>query len=88
MISLTVLFGDRERKSSPIEIAQRAREVVDAALAPTAIPGLRERAQGPYWLSVAMQMNCADEIDSERLLRAISSTCPRRNVSIMGVRRV
>lgn len=84
-MGLTILFGDRDRKSTVEEIARRAREVVDSVL------GQHGRgsapAERPVWHSVAMQIECGEEAEYARLLSAIESNCAQRQVAIMGVHR-
>ncbi len=86
-MGLTILFGDRERKSTVDEIARRAREVVDGVL------GLQRRTDQadaviarPVWHSVAMQIECREAGEYTRLLSAIEKNCAQRKVAVMGVR--
>jgi len=79
-MGLTILFGDRERKSSVDEIVRRARDVVDRAL------GASDPAQMPVWHSVAMQIECREQAEYARLLRAIERNCAQRRIAVMGVR--
>ena len=79
---VTSLFGDREKKSAPDQIAARARAVVDRAL--TRIGG--QVPTGPVWHSVAMQIRCREQAEFLELLEAITLDCAQRNVAVMGVR--
>lgn len=86
-MNVTILFGDREKKSSVDQIARRARAVVDDVLA-----RIRENAEptvatGPVWHSVAMQISCREESEYQSLLSAIEHTCAERRVAVMGVHR-
>jgi hypothetical protein len=85
-MNVTILFGDREKKSSVDQIAMRAREAVDDVLA-----RIRDRhesavAAGPVWHSVAMQISCREEAEYLSLLSAIESNCAERRIDVMGVR--
>ena len=86
-MNVTILFGDREKKSSVDQIAQRAREAVDLVLA-----RIREKhgsmaTSGPIWHSVAMQISCREESEYQSLLSAIEHRCAERRVAVMGVHR-
>ncbi|WP_440224387.1 hypothetical protein ACQQ2N_03995 [Dokdonella sp. MW10] len=87
MMGLTVVFGDREHKTSQPDIVRRARAVVDEALSPGFFPDEHGRFEGPLWHSVAMQMTCHDERDYERVLEVLSSRSRERGLAILGVRR-
>jgi hypothetical protein len=85
-MNVTILFGDREKKSSVDQIATRAREAVEDVLA-----RIRDRheatlAAGPVWHSVAMQISCREEAEYLSLLSAIESNCAERRIDVMGVR--
>ena len=85
-MNVTILFGDREKKSSADQIARRARAAVDDVLA-----RIRENADpcvatGPVWHSVAMQISCREEAEYRNLLTAIERHCAERRVAVMGVR--
>lgn len=86
-MGLTIVFGDRERKASVDEIAQRARDVVDRVLVSTMRNDGVHPATAPIWHSVAMRIECHEESEYARLLSAIESTCDPRRVAIMGVHR-
>ncbi len=86
-MGLTILFGDRERKASVAEIAERARDVVERVLLSSTRKHGAEPAAAPIWHSVAMRIECHEESDYARLLSAIESTCDARRVAIMGVHR-
>ena len=86
-MNMTILFGDREKKSSADQIAQRAREAVDLVLARIHDKHGPDVASGPVWHSVAMQISCREEAEYERLLSAIERKCAERRVAVMGVRR-
>ena len=85
-MNVTILFGDREKKSSVEQIARRAREAVDDVLA-----RIRENTEasistGPVWHSVAMQISGREETEYRDLLTAIERNCAERRVAVMGVR--
>ena len=86
-MNMTILFGDREKKSSVDQIAQRAREAVDMVLARIREKHGATAASGPIWHSVAMQISCSEEAEYARLLSAIESKCAERRVAVMGVHR-
>lgn len=86
-MGLTILFGDRERKSSVEEIARRAREVVDSVLRLHVRTHASDTAQMPIWHSVAMQIECREEAEYARLLSAIETNCAHLKVAVMGVHR-
>ena len=86
-MGLTILFGDRERKSTVDEIAKRAREVVDGVLGLHRRNDLGDAAIArPVWHSVAMQIECRETAEYARLLSAIERNCAQRKVAVMGVR--
>ena len=85
-MNVTILFGDREKKSSVDQIAQRAREAVDLVLARIHESHGTIAANGPVWHSVAMQISCREEAEYQSLLAAIEHKCAERQVSVMGVR--
>ncbi|HET9034229.1 MAG TPA: hypothetical protein VFN25_15160 [Dokdonella sp.] len=84
-MNVTILFGDRERKSSVDQIALRAREVVDAVLT-RARENQESSTAGPVWHSVAMQISCREEDEYLKLLAAIERKCVERRINVMGVR--
>ena len=84
-MNVTILFGDRERKSSVDQIALRAREVVEAVLE-RASESQESSAAGPIWHSVAMQIACREEDEYLKLLSAIETKCVERRIDVMGVR--
>ena len=86
-MNVTILFGDREKKSSVDQIAQRARAVVDDVLARIREDARPTNATVPVWHSVAMQISCREESECQSLLSAIENTCAERRVAVMGVRR-
>lgn len=85
-MNVTILFGDREKKSSADQIARRAREAVDIVLARICQNHGATVANRPVWHSVAMQISCREEADFQSLLSAIEHKCAEREVSVMGVR--
>lgn len=84
-MNVTIVFGDRERRSSVDQIALRAREVVDAVLA-RARDSQEAPTAGPVWHSVAMQIACGEEDEYLKLLSAIQHKCAERRIDVMGVR--
>ncbi|MEO8011490.1 MAG: hypothetical protein ABI650_07600 [Dokdonella sp.] len=86
-MGLTILFGDRERKASNDEIAQRARDVVERVLLSSPRGDGIQPAAAPVWHSVAMQIEFHEESEYARLLSAIERTCDLQRVSVMGVHR-
>lgn len=84
-MGLTILFGDRARRSSAQEIAERARAVVDNVLARYRRRTTRA-AQRPVWHSVAMLIELEERADYPRLLDAIRGECARGRVDVMGIR--
>ena len=85
-MNVTILFGDREKKSSVDQIAQRAREAVDMVLSRIREKHGTTAASGPIWHSVAMQISCREEAEYLSLLSAIEGKCAERRVAVMGVR--
>lgn len=85
-MNVTILFGDREKKSSVEQIARRAREAVDDVLARIRENTEASIATGPVWHSVAMQISCREENEAWSLLTAIERKCAERRVDVMGVR--
>jgi hypothetical protein len=85
-VNVTILFGDREKKSSVEQIARRAREAVDDVLARIREDAEPSLASGPVWHSVAMQISCREETEYQQLLKAIERNCAERRVDVMGVR--
>lgn len=87
-MNVTILFGDRERKSPVDVIVRRARDVVDAALARIGgHPAGSGIGHAPVWHSVAMRIDCAGDHHVQRLLAAIHEHCQQSRVKVMGVRR-
>lgn len=86
-MNVTILFGDREKKSSPDQIALRAREAVDMVLSRIGEKHGATEEIGPIWHSVAMQISCREEAEYQSLLAAIEHKCAERRVAVMGVRR-
>lgn len=84
-MNVTILFGDREKRSSVDQIALRAREVVDCVLS-RARESRQFAAAGPVWHSVAMQISCREEEEYLELLTAIKHQCTERRINVMGVR--
>lgn len=84
-MNVTILFGDREKRSSVDQIALRAREVVDAVLTRARVSH-ESIAAGPVWHSVAMQISCREEAEYLNLLSAIEHQCADRSINVMGVR--
>ena len=80
-MGLTILFGDRERKSTVDEIATRAREVVDGVLGLGRHMGETDDSARPVWHSVAMQIECREAAEYARLLNAIEKNCLQRKVA-------
>ena len=85
-MNVTILFGDREKKSSVDQIAQRAREAVDAVLVRIRESQEALVSNGPVWHSVAMQISCGEESEYRSLLSAIERNCAERRIDVMGVR--
>lgn len=86
-MNVTILFGDREKKSSVDQIALRAREAVDVVLARIRENHGASEESRPVWHSVAMQISCREEAEYQSLLAAIERKCAERRVAVMGVRR-
>ncbi|HNR90849.1 MAG TPA: hypothetical protein PKO41_00350 [Dokdonella sp.] len=84
-MGLTILFGDRARKATAREIAERARAVVNGVLARHRL-ATTGAPQPPVWHSVAMQIELEARADYARLLDAIRYECARSRVDVMGVR--
>lgn len=87
-MNVTILFGDRQKKFSLDEILQRAHDAVDTVLERARPPHAIDTPARPIWHSVAMQIDCPEESEYTRLMRAIEVNCALRRIAVMGVRRV
>ena len=85
-MNVTILFGDREKKSSVDQIAQRARDAVDDVLERIRCEQDGSVVVRPIWHSVAMQIDCRAVDEYQHLLEAIERHCAQRDVAVMGVR--
>ena len=85
-MNVTILFGDRGKKSSVDQIARRAREAVDDVLARIRCEQDGSVTARPIWHSVAMQIDCREVDEYQYLLQAIERHCAQRDVAVMGVR--
>jgi hypothetical protein len=87
-MNVTILFGDREKKFALDEIVQRAHAAVDSVLERIRPQHATNASDRPIWHSVAMQIDCPEESEYARLMRAIEVNCALRRIAVMGVRRV
>lgn len=85
-MQVTILFGDRRKKSAPDQIAAQARLIVNSALRRIGQMGQCAIPARPVWHSVAMQIDCGKESEFRALLDAIHGHCQPGCVEVMGVR--